>query len=140
MLINFFANHRLSAVATLVGLIIISAFVIPISMNDGTGIYTGAKLAAAERAVSDSKMHFSGIQSFGHFRVRVEAVEVVPQSDREVCGSAPEAMVSENPENPKHYLVVVSHRTFFGLVDSLTTNYPCLTVSGDVRHSPSARY
>lgn len=136
MLVDYFAGHRFFLAISLIGLSFALSLAVPLAMSDGTGAYKGARRVAAERAISSSKMHFSGIQDLGHLKVRVEAVEAVPQRDRDVCGSTPEAMISDNPDSPRHYLVVVSHRTIFGLVDSLTTNYPCLTVSGDVRHSP----
>lgn len=111
-------------IVSAVGVIVVWAIlslVIPLMMSDGTDAYSGAEKEAATNALTEFGSLNNGIDRINHLddlKARVEQVKSVMSSD---VGCA---------QGEDGHLIVISHRTFFGIQTNVTIVTPCAVKYG----------
>jgi hypothetical protein len=117
------SKKRITIIATGTSLALLAALAvgIPLMQSDGTEAFGGAEKQVATSALAEFGSPYNGIDRVNHLddlRSRVERVVSVTASE---VGCSPD----------KHgYLVIISHRTFFGIQTGLTAVSPCEVKSG----------
>ena len=103
-------------------LVVLLAFLIPLTMSDGTEKLTGLQKAAAEQTLQNANKAGEGIDwlSTAHLKVRVENVYPTPLSEANGwCG------YPTGKDTAGHYSVVVSYRSFFGITTKTYEMHNC---------------
>lgn len=104
------------AVTTLIALFVLSvpAVIVPSRMSDGTERYSGIKQEVARRALKDiSNYCATPLPPYRPILVVEDVRPAKPNEQGNRCTRPGE--ISPDPNDPWHYTVVVSVRTFFGI-------------------------